>query len=151
MNGAQLHLALNHFPVILSILSLAILLWGWLRKNSEIKKIGLCLVIVTAGFAATAYFTGDPAEDVLRNFPNFTKELVHEHEEAGEAAFIVSIIAGLVATLTMYIRRKGHRLSEVAFAIVIILTLMSSMAFFRTAHLGGLIHHEEIRPELPAH
>lgn len=148
MNGAQLHLALNHIPVILSMTGVAILLWGWLSKSYEIKKVGLVLVMATAAFAGTAFLTGEPAEDVLKTLPVFSKELVHEHEEAGELALIISMIAGAFAMGTFFLSKKKPALFSYGLVLTIILLALSSIAFLRTAHLGGLIRHEEIRKSI---
>lgn len=145
MNGAQLHLALNHLPVVLSWAALAVMLWGWLTKNPEIRKVGLVLVIATAVFSGAAFWSGEPAEEVLEKLPAFSKELVHEHEEAGEAALIISILAGVSALAASALAKKKPRLSRYALPITIALALLSSLSFLRTAHLGGLIRHEEIR------
>lgn len=147
MNGAQLHLALNHIPVILSMVGVAVLLWGWLSKNYEIKKVGLVLVIATAAFAGTAFLTGEPAEEVLEKLPVFSKELVHEHEEAGEFALIVSIIAGVSAAGTYYLSKKKTQFFSHGLIVTMIILVLSCFTFLRTAHLGGLIRHEEIRTQ----
>lgn len=148
MNGAQLHLALNHFPVILSFTSLLVLIWGKTSKSPDIKKVGLALVILSAVFAGIAFLTGEPAEGILEKLPIFSKDLVHEHEEAGEAALIVSIIAGLAGLGAVWLTKKKHKLAESIYFICFVLVLMSTAAFFRTAHLGGLIRHEEIRTKI---
>lgn len=70
---------------------------------------------------------------------------MHEHEEAGEAALIVAVIAGVAALGAMVLKDKFPRVARYAFVITLLALLLSSAAFFRTAHLGGLIHHEEIR------
>lgn len=145
MNGAQLHLALNHIPVILSLVSLAILIWGWLSKNSEIKKVGLVLAVATAVFAIAAFLTGEPAKEIIENLPGFSKELVHEHEEAGEMALIISIISGLSAAATLYAAKSKKSFFSYGLIATVIILVLSSLAFVRTAHLGGLIQHEEIR------
>jgi len=146
MNGAQLHLALNHLPVVLSIISFGTLLWGSFGKNFEIKKVGLIFVTLTAIFAGIAFLTGESAEEVIEKLPSFSKELVHEHEEAGEAALIVSIIAGVASLAALYLSKKKSPFFSNAFVITVILILISLTAFLRTSHLGGLISHEEIRP-----
>ncbi|MBS1958498.1 MAG: hypothetical protein JST80_03410 [Bdellovibrionales bacterium] len=145
MNGAQLHLALNHIPVVLTMAATAVLIWGWFGKNPEIKKVGLILVFATAVFAGAAFLTGEPAEDVLEKLPVFPKELVHGHEEAGELSLVISILAGLSALATLYASKKNSRFFHRALIATTIIALLSSLAFVRTAHLGGLIRHEEIR------
>lgn len=147
MNGAQIHLAINHMPVILSMVSLVILLWGCVSKSHEIKKLGLALTIATAAFAGAAFLTGEPAEDVLEKLPTFSKELVHAHEEAGEFALIVSIIAGLSALAAFYLSKKKPLFFSHGLIITSIILFLSIFSFLRTAHLGGLIRHEEIRTQ----
>jgi uncharacterized membrane protein len=147
MNGAQLHLALNHIPVILSSVALLLTLWGWLRKNPEIKKVGLVLIVGTAVFAGVAFLTGEPAEDVIKSLPSFSEPHVEEHEKAGTAALTVSIIAGVAALASFMLAKRKPLLSHYALILTILFSLMASTAFLRTAHLGGLIHHEEIRPK----
>lgn len=146
MNGAQLHLAINHVPVILSLIGLAVLVWGWLSKNPEIKKVALVLIVANAFSAGAAFLTGEPAEDVLRNTPSFSRHLIHEHEEAGEAALIVSIVAGVAALGTLLLAQKKPALSNYLMYATLILMVMTSIAFLKTAHEGGLIKHDEIRP-----
>lgn len=146
MNGAQLHLALNHVPVVLSLVAFFVMFWGALNRNAEIKSVGLSLAVATAVFAGFAFWTGEPAEHVLRDFPQFSKELVHEHEEAGETVFIVSILSGCLALAAAWFAHKKNRFAAHALWACLILTGVSSAGFLRTAHLGGLIRHEEIRP-----
>lgn len=148
MNGAQLHLALNHFPIILSLVTVVISSWGLFCKNSEIKKVGLSLIIATAVFAGVAFLTGEPAEDVLEKWPSLSKQLVHEHEEAGEAAFIIAVVAGVFALAAVFLNKKRSSLAHYAFLLSLAIVTLSAVAFLRTAHLGGVIKHEEIRTEV---
>lgn len=150
MNGAQLHLALNHIPVVLSLVGLAVLIWGWLSKNPEIKKVALVLIVANAFTAGAAFLTGEPAEDVLRNTPSFSKTLIHEHEETGEAALIVSIVTGVCALGTLLLARKKPQIANYLMFATLVLVLMTSIAFLKTAHEGGLIKHDEIRAASPA-
>lgn len=145
MNGAQLHLAINHFPIVASFLTLLLLAWGWLSKSSELKKVALAFVILGAVFAGAAYLTGEPAEHILEKFPGFSKNLVHEHEEAAEFALIISCLSGLVAIAALYFSKSNQKIFRYAFFAVAALTLLSCAVFLRTAHLGGLIKHDEIR------
>lgn len=123
----------------------AILIWGWAAKSFEIKKVGLALSIATAFMAGAAFLTGEPAEEVLEELPVFSERLVHDHEEAGEFALILSIVAGLSACAAIYFSRKKPQWLSYGLIFTITLLLLSSIAFLRTAHLGGLIRHEEIR------
>jgi len=41
MNGAQLHLMLNHLPVMGALFSLLLLGWSLIRRSTEIQKLAL--------------------------------------------------------------------------------------------------------------
>jgi uncharacterized membrane protein len=57
MNDAHLHLVVNHFPIIGTILGLGTLVAGILLKNNSVK-IPYCLFVVSAIFAALSMATG---------------------------------------------------------------------------------------------
>ena len=145
MNGAQFHLVLNHFPIVTFLLSVFLLIWAWKSKSPDLKKAGLLFVIFGAVFLVFTFLTGEPAEDVLKNLPGFSKSLVHEHEEAAEFALIFGCISGAFALATLYFMKVKQKLAHPAFLAVIFLTLFTCTVFLRTAHLGGLIKHDEIR------
>ncbi len=54
MNEAHLHLVVNHFPIIGTILGLGILVVGLLLKNNSVKNTAFFLFIVAAIFAAVS-------------------------------------------------------------------------------------------------
>ncbi len=145
MNGAQLHLVLNHFPIVTFILSEVLLIWAWKSKSLDLKKAGLLFVILGAILLVFTYLTGEPAESVLEKVPGFSEALVHEHEEAAEFALIFGCISGVVALAALYFMRVKQKLAHPAFLMAIFLTLFTCTVFLRTAHLGGLIKHDEIR------
>ena len=145
MNGAQLHLALNHFPVVLSVVSLSLLIWSWKGKSADLKKASLLLVIIGTLFSGAAYLSGEPAEDVLKSIGGFEKSLVHEHEEAAEFTLIINCLSGLAAFMALFFSKRNPKLSLRIFVAVVALNLLSCATYLRTAHLGGLIRHEEIR------
>ena len=62
MNGAQLHLLANHLPVIIPLVGMAVLLIGMLAKSSEIRKVGLWILLASALTAIPAYLSGSGAE-----------------------------------------------------------------------------------------
>ena len=65
MNGAHLHLVLNHFPVIGLIFCLAMLMAGILRKSEELTRTGMVILIAVAVIAIPVYLTGEPAEEIV--------------------------------------------------------------------------------------
>jgi TRAP-type C4-dicarboxylate transport system permease large subunit len=151
INGAQLHLLINHAPVIGFPIVLFTFLWGRIRNEAQVKVYAFYLAILVWISTAISYFTGDPAEDTLRELPDFAKNMVHAHEEFAEIAFIVASIVGVAALLSLPQVQKRvallndariRRMLEPLFAVGL-LAVCILLAW--VAHQGGLIRHIEIR------
>jgi uncharacterized membrane protein len=145
MNQAQIHLALNHFPVVGSVLALVFLIWGLLRKKDDIKLAAVSLVLISAIFALPAYFTGEGAEKVVEHKPLVTEEVIHPHEEAAEAALIVLEISALLAIAWIITKQKNTGHDKLIYMSLIGFLAITSAMMANTAHLGGEIRHDEIR------
>lgn len=145
MNEAQIHLALNHFPIAGSILAFFVLLWGFFVKKEQIKIVGIALLIVSALSAFIVMESGEGAEEIVEDKPLVTKSLIHEHEEAAEAGMVaIQITAVLgIAWLVMNRMKKNHL--EKIFALILLSNLISSGLIANAAHKGGLIRHDELR------
>lgn len=145
MNGAHIHLLLNHFPLIGLFFSTVILGLGLFRSNKEFVHAGLLITAISGVLTLPTYLTGDPAEDVLKSTPGFSKSLVHEHEEAAEfAAWSIGITAVLAAAALFLSFKKNHIPKALMIAIVV-LQLFSLVVLARVSNLGGKISHPEIR------
>lgn len=150
MNQAQIHLALNHFPIAGAYLSLAFLVWGLFRKKDDIKFAAISLIIISGIAVLPMYFTGEGAEKVVEHKPLVTEEVIHPHEEAAEAAVIAYSIAALLAISWVVMKRKNAGPDTVVYKTLIGLMAITSVLIARTAHLGGQIRHDEIRTGMGA-
>jgi multisubunit Na+/H+ antiporter MnhC subunit len=101
INGAQLHLAVNHMPVVGVLFGFLILFVGMLMKNSSVKKTGLAVLVFASVTVAPAYLSGEPAEDMVEHKPGVTKALIHEHEDSAELSLVFTAITGGVAALAL--------------------------------------------------
>ncbi len=144
MNGAQLHLMLNHLPVMGSLFTLGLLMWGLLRKNHEIQKVAMGAMVLVAITAWMAFLTGEPAEEVAEGFPNFEEAWVEPHEHFAEYALYASQVLGLLA-LTGLILTRGRPVPLGLAGLVLLANLGVAGVMGYTAHLGGMIRHPEIR------
>jgi uncharacterized membrane protein len=145
MNQAQIHLALNHFPIGGSILALLFLVWGLLRKKDDIKFAAVSLVIICAVAALPVYFTGEGAEKIVEHKPLVTEEVIHPHEEAAEAALIVFEISALLAIGWIVSKKKNTGHDQIIYYALIGFLTVTSALMAKTAHYGGQIRHDEIR------
>lgn len=144
MNAAQIHLGLNHLPIGLALVGvplLAIALW---RKSSELKATALVLMILSALATIPTFLSGEPAEEIIEHRPGVSKSVIHEHEEAGEFALIIVGILGGLAIAGWLFEKLKKPLPTSAWWGLVLLGVVSLGVFVRTAHLGGLIRHDEL-------
>ena len=146
MNGAYLHLSINHIPVVGFPMSLIVLLAGALRRSRDLIQAGFAGVVLVAIITAPVWKTGGAAARVVRNYPGATivREQVHEHAEAGEFGAVGAGILGVIALLGWWLSRRPEGAPKALVALVIFGTLFVSSIMVRVAHLGGLIRHPEI-------
>jgi hypothetical protein len=90
--------------------------------------------------------TGEPAEEVVEDLPGVTESLIHDHEEAAEASLVLMALAGVVGAAGLFMGRTGRENAEGKIQVAALaITLLAAGALGRTAHLGGLIRHSELR------
>lgn len=61
MNEAHFHLIINHFPIIIPVVGMLILLSGFLIKSPLLKRVAYCLFILGTLFTIPAFASGEAA------------------------------------------------------------------------------------------
>lgn len=148
MTTAHWHLILTHLPIVGVPTGLALLLWGMLKKSEDLKSAALVAFLVCGLLAFFAKQTGEGAEEQIEKLPGFSKSIVHQHEEMGDKAFLVSAVLA-VASLGALLARRRRALPAPTYPLVLALALASSGLLIYTGALGGEIRHTEIRGENP--
>lgn len=143
MTSVQLHLALTHVPVILSLAGLVTLAIAFMVKNNSVTKTAYFFLLV-AGFAAIpVFFTGEGAEEAVEKLPGVSEAIIEEHEEIAKIAMITISVAGLAALAALFSSKWQY--ARAFRLVVLLLALASGGLMAQTAHLGGQIRHSEIR------
>lgn len=150
MSTVHLHLILNHVPVIgmaFVLLILGVSIW---RRNDDMGKLGMAVLVGMAVITAAVFLTGEPAEEAVEGVVGVSDSMIHPHEAAAEASLIATAISGALALLVLftYWRRSLPRWMTGA---VLAASLITATMLGWTANLGGQIRHTEIgRPATPA-
>jgi len=144
MNAAQIHLALNHAPLFLSVIGGGILLLGMIKKNESFKNLSLYFLIAAAVFTIPVFLTGEGTEELVENLPGVNENAIEEHEEMAKISLIIISIMGGLALIGLFIRNKAS-MARILFSGLVLLSLGSFVTMAQTAHLGGLIRHSEIQ------
>lgn len=151
-NYAEIHLLLNHVPILGSIFGVALLAAGLLRKSEELKKAALVLFIVCGVLAIPVYLTGEPSEEIVEHLPGVSEEFIEEHEESALITLVGIELVALVALAGLILARNKRNAPAAITSLCFILALAASLIAARTAYLGGQIRHSEIRSnaQIPA-
>lgn len=146
MDPTQIHLLLNHAPLMGSLIATAILAWGLFRKNEEIVRVSFYLFVGSALVALPVYFSGEGAEEAVEHLPGVLESLIEDHENLAKIAILIMEALGVGALAGLI---TSFRLKQLPFwfgTVLLIGGLINGGVMAQTAHLGGLIRHSEIRP-----
>ena len=147
MNDAHLHMVVNHFPIIGTIFGIGILVTGLLLKNNSVKNTGYILFIVAAIFGAFSMGTGEGAEEMVEDFPNIGKEIIHQHEELAEKLALVLYIMGGLSAVALFLSFKKNSKEKLVSFLILGIGIVSLFLIQQVGTSGGEIRHTEIRAD----
>lgn len=128
-----------------SLFATLLLIVAMLRRSGELQRVSLWGMVLVALLALPAFFTGEPAEEMVEELPGVSHDLIHEHEEFAETGIIVMEILGAVALGGSILYRRAEKIPMPYLGAVLLLSLGSAAIMGITANLGGEIRHPEIR------
>ncbi|HQZ83216.1 MAG TPA: hypothetical protein PLR83_08350, partial [Pyrinomonadaceae bacterium] len=99
MDPVHVHLFLNHFPVICSVLAVPLFAWAYLRKSDELKQLTLLVLVFAAAVTIPVYLSGEPAEEVVEKLAGVSHDLIEQHEDAAYFAMISMMITGAISLI----------------------------------------------------
>ncbi len=145
MNGAHIHLLINHMPIAGTIFGFLVLLGGYLFKSYTVRRTALGVFIIAALMAVPSYLSGEGAEEVVEHMAGVSHDLIEEHEDLGKIFLILMGVLGLVsvATFILDLRKTGPR-NNLYFLTLVISVVCIVMAA-QVGLSGGSIMHSEIR------
>src|SRR5437870_8425020 len=138
MNLAHLHLLLNHFPIIGTVIGLGVFIASFIAKSDDLKSAGLTVFAGVALLSLPAFFSGVGAQAALRRTPAVSAALIERHEGAAILALFFVEITGALACWALYDRP--------AFSFAILLfSIVTAGLMARVGTTGGDVRHPEIR------
>jgi hypothetical protein len=143
MNPTHIHLLLNHFPIIGTLIGSAILLYSIIKQQDTGKITGAFIIVIMAIIAIPVLLTGEPAEDGVKHLSGISKALIHDHEEASEKAFWLMQITGVFCLLAVMLYKIKSRFAPKAFLVAFAFSAITFFAMAWAGNLGGKIRHPE--------
>lgn len=145
MNGPHQHILVNHISLFAIIFGALALAGSMKRKSSELRVFAAFLFVLAGICGYVALETGEKAAAYFQTFGNDNMSFIQEHGMAAMWAFRSSLLIAVVALVMEWAAWKKQSWLKVLQWILLILAIHGSTVFIRTAHLGGLIGHPEIR------
>ena len=144
MNPFHAHLLVNHLPIVGIYLSILVLVAGLVLKNTTIKHVALCLIIVSGLGAFAAHLTGEGAEESSEIRSDFSHELIEKHEHASEPFVQIMAVLTIISIITLFFSLKKKSWSQ--YLIILITVTSFAAAYFaqQAGTSGGEIRHPEI-------
>ena len=142
MDWPYLHTLINHFPIVLSVVGFAVLVFAFFNKSRGAWLYAVATLTLAGLSVYPAYFTGDQAKDALRGAWYIVRASVHEHDQAAGFALTSLLIVGAASAYTWWymVRRDRTGLPPKWLRITLIILAAWSLAVVtRTAYLGGKI------------
>jgi len=144
MNITHLHLLLNHFPIVGTLIGSGLLLWGIVKNQNNIKSIAAAILVLMALIAIPVYLSGEPAEESIEKLAGVSESAIEIHEHAAVLAIWLMGATGVTALVALFLYRQKRPLVKTAFLAAFILSVISFAAMARTGYSGGQIRHSEI-------
>jgi hypothetical protein len=145
MNYSHVHIVLNHFPTIGTVLGLGLFIYALLRKNDELKEISFVIFMVMALLGVPTFITGAAAERAIGDRADVG--LIEVHKDAAVLAFTFLGITGTFAWLGLWQARRFKGIAQWNKMVVLVLSLITVGLMVNTGSMGGEISHPEIRAE----
>ncbi|GEM_PF-129847 len=147
MDGHYLHLLINHIPILGVPFAILVLLYGLLRRQKEVLRLGLLVMVVAGGTAYPAMLSGHEAEERVEHLAGVSEHWIDQHEDLGDKATWLSLAAAglaLMGLIAQFINEKG----ATRIAILCLVAALGSMYFLvLTGQAGGRIRRPELRPK----
>lgn len=147
MDTTHLHLLLNHFPIIGTLIAIVTLTYGVISESRRTTKISLAVIVVMSLITIPVFLTGEPAEDSVKNLAGVSKAIIEEHEEAAELAVWFMALLGVLSAVTLASLIVSERINKILVWSTVFAGIITFGLMARTGYLGGLIRHTEIRSE----
>jgi hypothetical protein len=146
MSLAHLHLLLNHFPIVGTVIGVGLFALSFVGKNDDLKRTALMVFAAVALLALPAFFSGVGAQAVVRKDPGVSTALIDRHEGAAMLALLFLEITGALAVASLWQSQRSFvgRSRSWRVAATLLSSLLTTVLMARVGTTGGEIRHPEI-------
>ena len=146
MNFVQLHLLLNHFPIIGTLIGLGLLLISLVGKNEDLRRASLIIFLAMALLALPTFFSGPGAQGAIKKLPGVSEALIERHQGAAMLALLFMELTGALSLAALWRSQKIPRPARWNWnmSVVLLFSIVTVGLMTRVGNTGGDIRHPEI-------
>jgi uncharacterized membrane protein len=144
MNLAHIHLLVNHFPTVGTIVALGLFLVALVSNSVELKRASLVMFFIISLITIPTYMSGNAAEEMLRGRSGVSLAAIEAHRNAAQLAVVFMELTGAVAWLGLWRFRRHGRYGRPTLPAVLLLSVTALGTVAYAANIGGAIRHPEI-------
>src|SRR4029077_5526894 len=141
MNFVHIHLLLNHFPVIGSIIGFGLFLISLAGKNEALRRGSLIVFTTMALIAIPTFVSGKGAQLMIKDKPGISDAFMQRHEGAAMLALWFLEATGAFALAGLWQIHHRSRMARLNLPAVLIFSLLAVGLMIRTGNTGGEIGH----------
>jgi len=150
MDSVHLHLLITHVPVLATIFSFLVFVWGMIQSDKKYYHLAMVGFIAAGILSIVALQSGEGAEEAVEHLAGVSESVIHTHQESAEVTNWIAILLGVASIGGFLIEKYKPSLTKAYMVIILLLGLVSSGSFTYTAYLGGQVRHSEIRTQSAA-
>jgi len=145
MDFPHLHLLLNHFPIIGTMVGAGLFLTSLFVRTEDVRLSSLIILIVVALLSIPAFITGVGAQEKIVADTSISNDRIQRHEGAAELAIWFMEVTGAVAVIALWQCVRRVTPAPWITLAILVFTLLTVALMARTGNTGGEIRHSENR------
>jgi len=146
MNFAHLHLLLNHFPIVGTMIGCGLFLVSFFGKNEDMRRASYIVLAAMALLTIPAFLSGFGAQIMIGKQPGVSDALIQRHEGSAMLALWFMEATGAFALVGLWQSHRNLRPARWNIATVLVLSILTMGLMARVGNTGGDIRHPEINP-----
>jgi uncharacterized membrane protein len=145
VNLAHWHLLLNHFPIIGTIIALALFLASFVGENNDLRRASF-IIFTGIGFLSIGTFlTGFGAQAMITGKPGVSDALIQRHEGSAMLTIWFIEITGALSAVGLWQYHRLKRPAHWTVTAILFASLLTAGLVARTGNTGGEITHPWVR------
>jgi hypothetical protein len=142
----EVHLSLNHVPLVGLALGLAFFVSGLARSATAAVLAGLRVFVAMGIIVLPVVGSGLMSTTALANATWLDVSAVSRHQLAGIVTLVVLVTLAALSGAMLWVSRNTSTLPRWGRTTILVLALVGFGTCLWTAYVGGRLRHSELRP-----